>query len=445
MSKKFTGMRAFYVIWLGQLVSTLGSSLTGFAMGVWIYERTDSVTLFTINTFIFMGVSVAVSPFAGALVDRWNRRWVMILSDAGAGVTTLVIWLLLLTDNLQIWHILIIGGFNAAFTSFQFPAHSAATTMLVPREQLGRAGGMVQISQAISNLVAPALAGYLFIAVGLDFILLIDAAAFVFAVATLLIIYVPEPERSAESIAGQGSIFKEIRFGWNYITQRKGLLYWMLYIASLNLGAGLSFPLLTPLMLDLGNAQEVGLANSGIGLGMLLGTLIMSIWGGPKRRIFAVLGSGLWMSICMAFIGARPSLLAIGIAGFFLMIALPILNGNSRAMWQTKVPPDMQGRVFSVRRVIGQFTNPLAALAAGPLVENLLQPMMEPGGALSGSFGRLIGVGDGRGTALMFVLVGIFMILVTLYGFTNRTLVNTELDVPDAEVVTRSPELQPVR
>ena len=434
MSKRISGMRAFYVIWLGQLVSTLGSGLTGFALGVWIYERTDSITLFAINTFVYMGVSVVVSPFAGALVDRWNRRWVMILSDAGAGVTTLVIWLLLLTDSLQIWQILVIGGFNAAFTAFQFPAHSAATTMLVPRDQLGRAGGMVQISQAISNLVAPALAGFLFISIGLEWILVIDIAAFLFAVLTLMIIFVPEPERSAESKAGQGNIFKEIRFGLDYITQRKGLLYWMLYIAALNLGAGLGFPLLTPLMLDLGDAQQVGLANSAIGLGMLLGTLIMSIWGGPKRRIYAVLGSGLWLGVFMMGIGARPSLLGIGIAGFLLMIALPILNGNSRAMWQTKVPPDMQGRVFSVRRVIGQFTSPIAALIAGPLVENLLQPMMEQGGALSTSFGRLIGVGDGRGTALLFVFVGIFIIAVTLYGFTNRTLINTEVDIPDAEI-----------
>jgi DHA3 family macrolide efflux protein-like MFS transporter len=445
MSPRISGMRAFYVIWFGQLISTLGSSLTGFAMGVWIYQRTDSVTLFAINTFIFMGVTVAVSPFAGALVDRWNRRWVMILADAGAGLTTVIIWLLLLTGNLQIWQILVIGAFNAAFTSFQFPAHSAATTMLVPREQLGRAGGMVQISQAISNLVAPALAGYLFVAIGLEWILVIDIATFLVAVITLFIIHVPEPERSEENQTEQSTIFKEIRFGWNYITQRKGLLYWMLYIAALNLGAGLAFPLLTPLMLDLGDAQQVGLANSGIGLGMLLGTLIMSAWGGPKRRVYAVLGSGLWLGVFMMFIGARPSLLAIGIAGFFLMIALPILNGSSRAMWQTKVPPDIQGRVFSVRRVIGQFTNPLAALAAGPLVENLLQPMMEEGGALSGSFGRLIGVGDGRGTALMFVLVGIFIILVTLYGFSNRTLVNTEIDNPDAEIIERQAQPQPVR
>jgi MFS family permease len=445
MAKRISGLRAFYVIWLGQLVSTLGSGLTGFALGVWIYQRTDSITLFAINTFIYGGVSVVVSPFAGALVDRFNRRWIMILSDAGAGVTTLVIWLLLLNDSLQIWQILLIGGFNAAFTSFQFPAHSAATTMLVPREQLGRAGGMVQIARALSNLVAPALAGFLLLSIGLEWILAIDIAAFLFAVATLLIISIPEPERSVDGKAGQDRILKEIRFGWNYITQRKGLLHWMLYIAALNFGAGLIFPLGTPLMLDLGNAQQVGFANSAIGVGMLLGTLIMSIWGGPKRRIYAVLGSAVWLSFFIMLMGARPSLPLIAIAGFLQMLAIPILNGSSQAMWQTKIPPDIQGRVFSVRRVIGQFTYPIAALVGGPLVENVLQPMMEEGGALSSSFGRLIGVGDGRGTAVLFVFMGLFILLVTLFASFNRTLVNTEIDIADAEIIEKQAGPQPVR
>lgn len=445
MSPKISGMRAFYVIWLGQLVSTLGSGLTGFAMGVWLYDNTDSVTLFAINTFIYMGVSVTVSPFAGALVDRWNRRWVMVLSDAGAGLTTLIIWLLFFTGNLQVWQVLAISGLNAAFTAFQWPAHSAATTMLVPREQLGRAGGMVQIGEAISSLFSPALAGFLYVAIGLEWILMIDFATFLFAVGTLLLIFVPEPERSEESKQGQGNLIKEIRFGWHYIAQRKGMMQWMLYIASLNFGFGMAFPLLTPLMLDLGNAQQVGLASSATGAGMLLGTLVMSAWGGPKRRIYAVLGSGVWLGICSLLMGSAQSLLIIGVAGFLMMLSLPILNGNSRAMWQTKVPPDIQGRVFSVRRVIGQFTSPIAALIAGPLVENLLQPMMDEGGALTASFGRLIGVGDGRGTGLLFILVGLGTMLISLFGFTNRTLVNAEIDIPDAEIIERKVEPQPVR
>lgn len=429
-----SGMLTFSVIWFGQLISTLGSSLTGFALGVWIYQQTNSVMLFAINTFIFMGTTVIVSPFAGALVDRWNRRLVMILSDAGAGLTTLAVWFLLLADNLQIWHIFLLGALNSAFTSFQFPAYSAATTMLVPRNQLGRAGGMVQIGDAIAQLIAPAAAGTLFLAFGLDSIVLIDFATFLVAITTLVLIRIPEPVRESSQQQEQHSIFKDIQFGWRYIADRKGLLYWMLFIASLNFAFGMFGPLITPLMLELGDAQQVGLTSSAIGLGMLVGTLVMSLWGGPQKRFHAVLGSSVWMGLCTMMLGAQPSLLLIGISGFLTMIVLPILNGSSRAMWQTKIPPDIQGRVFSVRRVIGQFTAPIAALLAGPLVENFLQPWMEPDGVLASNIGQLIGTGPGRGTALAFILIGLMILIFSLIAGTNKTLRHVESVLPDSEI-----------
>ena len=128
-------MRTFYIIWFGQLVSTLGSGLTGYALGVWLYQETNSVFLFSTNIFVYAGTSLLVTPFAGALVDRWNRRLVMILSDAGAGLSTLAVFFLFSTGRMEFWHIYVLGAFNAAFTAFQFPAHSAATTMIVPKEQ----------------------------------------------------------------------------------------------------------------------------------------------------------------------------------------------------------------------------------------------------------------------------------------------------------------------
>ncbi len=429
-----TGMRTFTIIWFGQLVSTLGSGLTGFALGVWIYEQTSSVMLFALNTFIFMGVTVVVSPFAGALVDRWNRRLVMIFSDAGAGLSSLAVWLLLLSGNLQIWHIFAAGAVNAAFTAFQFPAHSAATTMLVPREHLGRAGGMVQIGQAIAQLVSPAAAGALYLSFGLQSVILIDFATFLFAVATLIAIKIPEPVREHVRKEDRPSIFKEIHFGWRYIADRRGLLYWMIYIASLNLAFGMFSPLMTPLMLELGNAQEVGITSSAVGLGMLVGTLVMSLWGGPKRRFYGVLGGSVWMGLCVIILGSQPSLLIIGISGFLMMLAIPVLNGSSRAMWQTKVPPDIQGRVFSVRRVIGQFTAPISALLAGPLVEKLFEPWMAADGLLAPSIGRIIGTGPGRGTALAFVFIGVLILVFSLIAGLNPTLRRAELDVPDAEI-----------
>lgn len=435
-------MRTFYIIWFGQLVSTLGSGLTGFALGVWIYEETSSVFLFSTNIFIYAGTSLLVTPFAGALVDRWNRRLVMILSDAGAGLSTLVVFILFSTGRMEIWHIYVLGAFNAAFTAFQFPAHSAATTMIVPKEQLGRAGGMVQISQAISTLVSPILAGALYVSVGLSAIALIDFATFLVAVFTLLIVFIPEPERSEESKAAQGSLMKEVAFGWRYIVQRKGLFYYMLYISALNFVFGMYNPLLTPLLLELGDAQQMGFVFSVFGAGMLIGTLVMSIWGGPKRRMFAILPSAIWTGLCLLALGAQPSLVLVGASGFLMMFALPIFNGNSRAMWQTKVAPDVQGRVFSVRRLIGQFTYPISVLMVGPLVDNVFQPLMDEGGALASSVGRVIGVGQGRGTALTFIMLGLIYLIATIAAFAHPRIRRLELEIPDAEVKVRKEEDQ---
>ena len=142
------GMRTFFVIWSGQLVSTIGSGLTGFALGVWIYQETGSVTLFSLNLLAVAVPNLIVSPFAGALVDRWDRRLVMIMSDTGAGLATLSIAILYMTGNLEVWNILLATAINSAFSTFQWPAYSAVTTLLVPKEQLGRAGGMVQIGEA---------------------------------------------------------------------------------------------------------------------------------------------------------------------------------------------------------------------------------------------------------------------------------------------------------
>lgn len=439
------GMRTFYTIWFGQLVSTLGSGLTGFALGVWIYETSGSVTMFALNTFFYMGASLVVAPFAGALVDRYNRRLIMILSDAGAGLTTVAIWMLLLTGKMEPWHIYIVSIFNAAFTSFQFPAHESATTMIVPKDQLGRAGGMVQIGQAISQLFSPALAGYLYLEIGLKSIVLIDFATFGVAVLSLLMAHIPEPERSTEGKKGQGSLFKEIAFGWRYITERKGLYYYMLYIAGLNASFGVFTTLLTPLMLELGDAQQMGFVSSFIGAGMLLGTVVMSIWGGPKRRMFAVLGSGFFTGFCVIALGAQPSLTLIGISGFLMMISVPIFNGNSRAMWQTKVAPDIQGRVFSVRRVIGQFTFPISALISGPLVDNVFQPMMNESGLLASSVGKIIGIGPGRGTALAFVTTGLLVVISTAIAFAHPRIRRLEIEIPDAEVIEKGSEEQKVR
>jgi MFS transporter, DHA3 family, macrolide efflux protein len=425
------GMRIFSVIWFGQLISTLGSGLTGFALGVWIYEQTGSTTLYAMSILAYTLPTLLMSPIAGALVDRWDHRWVMILSDSGAGLSTLAVWLLFSSGHLEIWHIYVATAFNAAFTSFQWPAYSAVTTLLVPKKHLGRAGGMTQIGEAISQLISPLVAGALFVSAGLNSIILIDFVTFAIAVLTLLAVRVPSPEKTKAGQEGQGSLLQEAAFGWKYITARPGLTALLIYFATINFASGFFGPLLVPMMLELAAADTMGLVFSVVGMGMLVGTLIMSAWGGPQRRILGILIPGAAMGLFTIVMGLRPSLVLIGLGGFLMMLFMPVMNGSSQALWQSKTAPDIQGRVFAVRRMFAWVAQPLAIILAGPLVDGVFQPLMDEGGRLAPTVGRMIGVGPGRGTGLLLIVLGIFVFIISLVAYTYPRLRWVEDELPD--------------
>jgi DHA3 family macrolide efflux protein-like MFS transporter len=434
-------MRTFYLIWIGQLVSTLGSGLTGFALGVYVYQTTQSTTAYALSILAFTVPGVFFSPVAGALVDRFPRRWMMILSDTGTGITTLVVLLLLLNNSLEIWHIYAANFFNGLFNTFQWPAHSAATTMLVPQEQLGRAGGLVQIGEALSQLASPAIAGVMFVVWGMGSVILVDFLTFAFAVGTLLVVRIPEPVRSAAEQQSRKSITKSIRFGLDYIRARPGLFHLLMYFATINLLFNMIGPLWTPLLLNLGSPDTAGFVGSIVGAGMLLGTLVMSAWGGPKRRVFGVVGSGMWMGFMLLFLGLPASIPLIAIVGFMSMFTLPIMGASSQALWQSKTDPDVQGRVFSVRRMLAQFTVPIGILLSGPLVDGVFEPLMATGGALSNTFiGQFMGLGPGRGLALFFVFVGLGLVLASVIALSLPRLRNVDTEIPNVQIKAQSEE-----
>ena len=423
--------RTFVIIWFGQLVSLVGSGLTGFAMGVWLYQQTGSVTLFALNALCFILPQALFSPFAGALVDRWDRRWAMILSDTGAGLSTLFLALLLFAGRLEVWHVYLATAFNALFSTFQWPAYSAATTVLVPKKHLGRASGMVQIGEAVSQLIAPAAAGALMVTVGLEGIILFDFATFVLAVVTLLAVRVPRPETSAEGAAGKGSLWKEAAFGWRYIVARPGLLGLLIFFSVNNFLWGMINPLLIPMLLQITTPDVLGYAASIAGTGMLLGTLVMGVWGGPRRRILGVIGFEMIAGLLIPLLGLRPSMPLITAAGFGIFFCMPIVNGSSQALWQSKVEPDLQGRVFSARRMIAMAASPLAYIIVGPLADNLFEPLLAVNGPLAGNVGRIIGTGPGRGSGLMFIVMGVLSIVVAVVAYLNPRIRLVEDELPD--------------
>ncbi len=427
----FQGMGTFTIIWFGQLISLVGSGLTNFALGLWVYQSTGSVTQFALIAVFTVLPRLLLSPLAGVFVDRWDRRWTMILSDLGAGLSTCVIAVLLFTGRLDVWHIYLAAAVSSAFGAFQWPAYTASITLLVPKKHLGRANGMAQFGEAAAEILAPALAGVLIMTIKLWGVILIDFATFLFAVITLLSVRFPQPKATTVRKAEEGSLFHEAAYGWRYITTRSGLLGLLLFFVIANFLQGMLGVLITPMILNFTSADVLGTILSIAGGGLLTGSLVMSLWGGPKRRIAGVLNFQLLRGLCFLLIGLRPSVLLVALGAFSAHLTIAIISGSNQAIWQSKVAPDVQGRVFATQQMIARSASPLAFLIAGPLADRVFEPLLTANGLLAESLGHIIGVGPGRGIGLLFIVMGMIKVMVALGGYLYPRIRQVEDELPD--------------
>ncbi len=432
-SRRPMGMPAFIIIWLGQVVSILGSAMTAFAVSIWVYEETEKATALALTAFFFVTPLLLLSPVAGAIVDRYNRRLMMMISDLASGATTVVLLALHVSGNLEVWHLFVINAVNGAFQTFQWPAFSAAISVMLPKEQYGRANGLMGLAGSGPQVFAPMLAGALLVTLGFTGILLIDIFTFVFAVSTLLVVHIPQPETTPAGREGQGNLFTESIYGFRYIWRRPSLLGLQLIFMFGNFFAGVALAVYAAMILArTGNDELVfGSVQSAAAIGGLAGGAAMAAWGGPKRRVNGVLGGWILSGLFTSMAGVARSLPAWAVAGFLNWSLVPIIDGSNQAIWQAKVAPDVQGRVFSIRRLIAWFVSPIAMLIAGPLVDLLFEPAMSEGGTLAEAWGWLVGVGDGAGMALLFVIGGFLAALVGLIGYTVPAVRDAEDILPD--------------
>ncbi len=427
------GFRTFLIIWVGQLVSLVGSQLTGFAMSVWVYDETRSVSLLALAQIAFSAPFVLLSPLAGVLADRWNRRTAMIVSDFGSGFAVAAAAVLYISGHLQPWMVIPLNFAIAAFATLMWPAYTASVTLLMPKEQYGRANGFVQLGESITQIVGPAIAGALYVSIRLGNMALIDAVTYAFSVVLMLLfVRSPNPPRTAEGhAASNGSIWQEMRYGWDYIVDRKGLLALLVFFMVTNFLGGVMGPLFTPLILDTWTAEVLGFLSTIMGVGMLAGTLVMSAWGGTKRKIYTLFAASLVSSVFLALVGLRASIPLIAVCGFGFMFTMPLMNASSQAIWQSKVAPDVQGRVFSVRRAIAWSSNIVAPLLAAPLADYIFKPGMTAGGGLAALLGPFVGVGASRGVGVLISVLGVLSVAATVLFYMNARIRNVEIDLPD--------------
>ena len=429
-------MQTFFIVWIGQVISLLGSKLTEFALGFWIldqtYQGTGKITQFALTILFMYLPKVIISPLAGVLVDRWNRRSAMIMSDLGTGIITLVMLSLVVTHNLAVWHIYLALTISSSLNAFQQPAYIAAISQLVPRNNLSRANGMVQASFAIAKIAAPAIAGLLMKFFGLETILLIDIATFAIAIISLVSVKIPKIKRFTKPkkrIINQ--VVTDAIAGWNYIVLRPGLARLVSFIAISYFTMGMLEVVLWPLLYQPDSTEQLGFVLSVGGCGMLLGSVLMSLWSGPKNRVRAIIGFVGLQGVIIVLGGMKisPFVLAIGIFGY--LFSQPIIVSCNQAIWQSKVPSRLQGRVFALQQTLERSLAICAYLFAGPLVDNVLNPLMAEGSVLARIIGKFINTGMGQGVTLLLVLLGIINLTVVAIAYREPRLRHLETELPD--------------
>jgi MFS family permease len=430
-------MLGFVLVWAGQLVSVMASSMTQFALTIWAYQQTGSATALGIVSTAFVVPFLLLSPVAGVMVDRYNRKLMMMVSDLTAITATVGILIIHSAGQLQMWHLYVAAAINGLGATFQWPAYSAAISTMVPKEQYSRANGLMSLVESGPGVLAPILAGLLLPLIALKGILTIDVVTFFLAIGVLLFVHVPQPPRTAEGQAGQGNFLHEALYGFRYIFERRGLLGLLIFFICLNFAIGLAYSVQAPFILArTGNDSAIlGAVQSAAAIGAVIGGVLVGVWGGFKRRMTSIfIGETLTGLFCLVVFGLGRAL-PLWIVASVLGGIFPIFtNGASQAIWQAKVAPDVQGRVFSARRLIAWSTGPITPILAGLLADRVTEPAMRTQSWLADSFGWLVGVGPGAGMALQFVAMGLVYMGIVLVTYIFAPVVrNLEDGLPDHE------------
>ncbi|GAA0989358.1 hypothetical protein GCM10009555_073150 [Acrocarpospora macrocephala] len=422
-------LKRFGAVAAGQLVSIVGSALTEFAIPLWIYVTTGSLVSFALFSVIALVPGMLVAPLAGVIADRYDRRRVMLAGDAGAGGTQLALGLLLWTGNLQTWHVYPLLALLSVALTFQRLAYGAAIPQLVPKRYLGHANGIVQMVTGTAQLIVPLIAVGLMAAIGLEGILVLDVVSYAFAFTSVLLIRFPK----TMGFRRRESLLTEMAEGFRYTWGNRNFRAMLLFFAGLNVFLSPLFLLLSPLVLAFATLTDVGRVSFAGGAGVLLGGLAMTVWGGPRRhRLRGVLLATLVLAVFCLVTGVRQDLLVIAAGAFGMSLALTLVNGIYATIIQVKVPQRFHGRVIALNTLIAWSTLPFAFGLVAPYGSALFEPLLAEGGPLAGTVGAVIGVGEGRGIGLMYVVFALAIALIAVIALRVRRLARFDAEVPDA-------------
>lgn len=429
-------MRGLFVIWLGQMISGIASGITAVALPIWIFSITDSGAAVGFLEFFFFGSYLLATLFAGILIDRSDRKTMMLMYDFLSLSGLAVLLVLQTAGQLEVWHLYVSAVFQGIGSAFQAPSYAAAITTMVSRKQYVRANGLISLLYDIPGIFGPLLAGMMYLAIGLSGILALNLITFVISIGFLLFVEVPAPPHTVEGELSHNQFLNEAIYGIKYIFQRPGLLGLQLLFFTGNLfsGIALSVAALYPMILmrTANSTQTLGTVQSVGALASVVAGLILTTWGGIKRPARAIILGWILSSLFgMTLLGMGQVLWMWLIAVVIDALFEPVVNVSMDALLQAKVPPDLQGRVFTASDFIAQAMIPFTPLLAGYFGDRIFEPAMRTGGSLVSTFGPLVGTGPGSGFGLLILLCGIGGVLVGLAAFLFPSIRNADQLVPD--------------
>ena len=449
-------MTAFTIILVGQVLSLLGTAVSQFGLSLWVYDQSGLATPMTRIAFWFMVPMVLFTPLVGAMVDLVNRKLMMMLSDVAAAFTTLVVLTLYMTGNLEIWHLYVTAFISGTFQGFQWPAYSAAISTMLDKKDYTRAGAMMDMAGNSSAIFAPMLAGALLGPLslwmmrrmpdlaarasgepGLTALLVLDLVSAAFAIGTLLFVHIPQPVRSESGRRAEGGFLHQAVFGFRYILERPSLMGLQLVFLFGNLFLTLGFMVRGPMILARTGSDKLvfGSVQTAGAIGGIVGGLILSAWSGFRRRVHGVLIGWALAGLAVLATGLSQALVPWLITSFITAMFTPLINSSNQAIWQTKVAPDVQGRVFASRRLIAWIVTPLSQLIAGPLADKALEPLLAQSETAPGLLAALFGTGPGAGMGLQLGAAGVLSALVGLGGYAFAAVRDAETRLPDHDAV----------
>jgi DHA3 family macrolide efflux protein-like MFS transporter len=403
----------FFTIWTGQAFSLLGSSLVSFALIWWMTDTTGSATVLATAATIEFLPRVFVGPFAGALVDRWNRRMVILAADSITALATAGLIYLVWAGNMQIWHVYALMLVRSTAGTFHMPAMLSSTSLMVPEDQLTRVQGLNQLLLGLMNIAAPILGAFLFALIPLHSVLAVDLLTAALAILPLLLINIPQPKRSESPDQIKTSVLGDMRDGFRYVWNWAGLRNVIFIAVSVNL---VTIPAITlmPLLVKnefSGGAMEVASMQSALAVGFLVGGVLLSVWGGFKRNILTAIMGMFGTALGLLLVGlAHTVAFQLAMAGIFIAGLMNVLmNGPAFALLQTVVDADMQGRVMALVMSLANAMTPLGLLVTGPLADKI-------------------------GVNLMFIFASVVFVICGAFTLVNPAIRNIEIDQANEEL-----------